>query len=549
MWLRIKDIKLLAEKLNIAKDNIPEEYEKTLLTNKVCKVLHIPSERVRKIEIYRKSPDLRKKSEPYFIYTVDTEISGEIKQNKDFSVITKKQDLYNEYIESFSKRAKGAQKRPVIVGFGPAGIFCALVMTELGFKPIVIERGEKVEERTKSVEYFWQKGQLNTESNIQFGEGGAGTFSDGKLNSLIRDKDTVGRFVLETFVKFGAPKEILYKNKPHIGTDVLRDVIKNIRQYIVSKGAEVRFNTKMTELITSCSELLGVKVVSADKEETIETDSVILAIGHSARDTFTQLKAQKITMEKKAFSVGVRIEHLQKNIDTAQYTDAAELMRKLNGAADYKLSHRASNGRGVYTFCMCPGGFVVGAASESGRLVTNGMSNFDRAGKNANAALLVGITPDDFPENDVLAGVEFQRRLEEKAFRLGGETWQAPCQLVGDFLKEKISAKTGKVEPTFSNGYKLADLNEILPRDIASALKEGIPAFGKLIKGFDDYDAVLTGCETRSSSPVRILRDETGNSVSLKGLFPIGEGAGYAGGILSAAADGVKVVEKWFNNL
>ena len=554
MWLRIKDIKLLAEKLYIAKDNTPEEHEKALLTNKMSKVLHIPTERVRQVEIYRKSPDLRKNTEPCFIYTVDAEISGRVKQNKEISIITKKQDLYNEYIESFLQNLKIAQKRPVIVGFGPAGIFCALVITELGFKPIVIERGGKVEERTKSVENFWQKGQLNTESNIQFGEGGAGTFSDGKLNSLIRDKDTVGRFVLETFVRFGAPKEILYKNKPHIGTDILRDVIKNIRQYIISKGAEVYFNTKMTELITNRSKLLGVKVVSADKNKTpeskiIETDSAFLAIGHSARDTFEQLKAQKIIMEKKAFSVGVRIEHLQEDIDKAQYSKSAELMRKLNGAADYKLSHRASNGRGVYTFCMCPGGFVVGAASENGRLVTNGMSNFDRAGKNANSALLVSVTPNDFSESDVLAGVEFQRRLEEKAFHLGGETWKAPCQLAGDFIKGKISVQTGKVEPTFSNGYKLADLNEILPKDVAVALKEGIPAFGKLIKGFDDYDAVLTGCETRSSSPVRILRDETGNSVSLKGLFPVGEGAGYAGGILSAAADGVKVVEKWLNNL
>jgi len=554
MWLRITDIKLLAEKLDIEKENAFEEHEKSLLRKKASKILRIPTERVRKIEIYRKSPDLRKKTEPCFIYTIDAEISGEVKQSKDFSVIIKKQDLYKEYIAEISQNAKTATKRPVVVGFGPAGIFTALVMTELGFCPIVIERGEKVENRMKSVEHFWQKGQLNTESNIQFGEGGAGTFSDGKLNSLIRDKDTVGRFVLETFVRFGAPKEILYKNKPHIGTDILRNVIKNIREYIISKGAEICFNTKMTELLTNGRELLGVKVVSADKNaktasKTIETDSVILAIGHSARDTFAGLKAQDIAMEKKAFSVGVRIEHLQENINKAQYSESAELMRKLNGAADYKLSHRASNGRGVYTFCMCPGGFVVGAASENGRLVTNGMSNFDRAGKNANSALLVSVTPSDFPENDILAGVEFQRRLEEKAFRLGGETWQAPCQLAGDFIKGKVSAQIGNVEPTFSNGYKLADLNEILPKDIAVALKESIPAFGKLIKGFDDYDAVLTGCETRSSSPVRILRDETGNSVSLKGLFPVGEGAGYAGGILSAAADGVKVVEKWLNNL
>ncbi|MBR3934182.1 MAG: hypothetical protein IKJ68_09785 [Clostridia bacterium] len=558
MWLRFTEIKLLAAKL--VADNTTEEKEKEidLLKDKVCKILGFYTDKehksLKKIVIYRKSPDLRTKTEPHFVYTIDAEVEYKVKINKtDIVVITKKENLYDYYISQISNKIKKTKTRPVVVGFGPAGMFAALVLAEAGYKPIVLERGQKVEERIKSVKDFHEKGHLNTESNIQFGEGGAGTFSDGKLNSLIKDKDTIGRFVLETFVKFGAPEEILYKNKPHIGTDILRNVVKNIREYIVSKGGEIRFDTKMTEILTCGGEISGVKTVAANNhlsvEKEIATECVILAIGHSARDTFAQLKRQQIAMEKKPFSVGVRIEHLQEEIDRSQYGGYAEIMRRLNGAADYKLSHRASNGRGVYTFCMCPGGYVVGAASEEGRLVTNGMSNFDRAGRNANAAVLVGVTPEDFPGEDVLAGVEFQRKIEAAAYTLGGSTWRAPCQLAGDFIIGRESKSVGKVESTFSNGYKFADLNEILPQYVSQALKEGITAFGKKIKGFDDYDAVLTGCETRSSSPVRILRDDKGSSVSVKGLFPAGEGAGYAGGILSAAADGIKVVEKWLDSL
>lgn len=558
MWLRITEIKLPAAELVADKKTEEKDIELALLKDKVCKVLGFSAEQgresLKQIVIYRRSPDLRKKSEPYFVYTVDVKVKYKVKTNKsDITVITKNENLYDYYISQLSQKANKTEARPVVVGFGPAGMFAALVLAEAGYKPIVLERGQKVEDRVKSVHNFHKIGQLNVESNIQFGEGGAGTFSDGKLNSLIKDKDTVGRFVLETFVKFGAPEEILYKNKPHIGTDILRTVVKNIREYIVSKGGEVRFDTKMTELIISDGRISGVKTVAASDrlsvKKEIATECVILAIGHSARDTFAKLNEQKIAMEKKPFSVGVRIEHLQEKINRSQYGECDELMRRLNGAADYKLSHRASNGRGVYTFCMCPGGFVVGAASEKGRLVTNGMSNFDRTGRNANAAVLVGITPEDFPGEDVLSGVEFQRKLEAAAYSLGGNTWRAPCQLVGDYILGRESKSAGKVEPTFSNGYKFADLNEILPKYVAQALKEGITAFGKKINGFDDYDAVLTGCETRSSSPVRILRDDKGNSVSVKGLFPAGEGAGYAGGILSAAADGIKVVEKWLDSL
>lgn len=561
MWIRITEIKLRAEILSATKKYNRTETEIALLKEKICKTLNLSEKQgkdnILKIEIYRKSPDLRKKEEPQFVYTVDVKLkdSTKVKINKDINIITKSTNIYDDYINKVKQQAnniKNKQKNIIVVGFGPAGMFASLVLAEIGLKPIVLERGQKVEDRVLTVENFHKNGILNVNSNIQFGEGGAGTFSDGKLNSLIKDKDTIGRFVLEAFVKFGAPKEILYKSKPHIGTDILRKVVKNIREYIIEKGGAIHFDTKMTELIIKDQKIAGVKAAAASKhseEEILEADAVVLAIGHSARDTFGQLKKQNAAMEKKPFSVGVRIEHLQESIDKSQYGHNATLMKELNGAADYKLSHRASNGRGVYTFCMCPGGFVVGAASEEGRLVTNGMSNFDRAGKNANSALLVSVTPEDFAGEDVLSGVEFQRRLEEKAFAAGGSNWKAPCQLVGDFLKEKESRSLGKVEPTFSNGIKLTDLSQILPIKVKEALREGIVAFGKKINGFDEYDALLTGCETRSSSPVRILRGEGGHSVNIKGLLPAGEGAGYAGGILSAATDGIKVVEKWLERL
>lgn len=565
MWIRITEIKLPAKTLGEKQKEITTDAEMVLLQEKICKILGFTEEQGRtsilKTEIFRRSPDLRKKDEPLFVYTVDAKIVDVKLQkalknikSKEISVITKSESIYEDYINSLRLKTEKnvrKEKSPVVVGFGPAGMFAALILAEMGLKPIVLERGQSIEGRVSDVELFNQKGILNVNSNIQFGEGGAGTFSDGKLNSLIKDKDTVGRFVLETFVKFGAPRDILYRNKPHIGTDILRRIVKNIREYIISKGGNIKFNTRLIELMVSQGKIEGVKAAATEKNsvEEILTDAVVLAIGHSARDTFSLLKEQQVAMEKKPFSVGVRIEHLQESIDKAQYGHNATLMKELNGAADYKLSHRASNGRGVYTFCMCPGGFVVGAASEEGRLVTNGMSNFNRAGKNANAALLVSIMPEDFAEGDVLSGVEFQRRIEEKAFAAGGGDWKAPCQLVGDFMRKKESDSLGRVEPTFSNGVKLTDLNLILPKEVNTALHEGISDFGKKIKGFDDYEALLTGCETRSSSPVRILRNAKGDSLSIKGLLPAGEGAGYAGGILSAASDGIKIVEKWMDNL
>lgn len=552
MWVRIREIKLPAG----AAAN-PEE-ERELLLRKICKILRIERGLAGGISIYRKSPDLRKKAEPLFVYTVDAELFCPLKQadSAHFTVIAKPENAFDAYIERIRDKSAASGRggpRPVVVGFGPAGMFAGLLLAEAGCRPIILERGRCVEERVEDVRLFWKQGRLDPESNIQFGEGGAGTFSDGKLNSLIREKDTAGRFVLETFVRFGAPAEIRYKNKPHIGTDILRKIVKNIREYLLSKGAEIRFGSCLSGICVrqegARSAVCGAKVRRADTESVLDTDCIILAIGHSARDTFAMLRQQGIAMEKKAFSVGLRIEHPQADIDAAQYGPSVRLMRACSGPADYKLSHRAANGRGVYTFCMCPGGIVAAAASEPGGLVTNGMSNYDRAGRNANAAILVSVSPEDFPGDDVLGGVEFQRRLEHGAFALGGSSWKAPCQLAGDFLAGRETTSFGAVEPSFPNGCTPADLRCILPAEIYEALQESIPVFGKSIAGFDRADAVLTGCETRSSSPVRILRNDAGCSVSMEGLYPAGEGAGYAGGILSAAADGIKTVEKWLDTL
>lgn len=553
MTIRVPDLKLPVN----AAENL--EGEIALLTRKLCKMFHV--KRVCSVTIYRKSVDLRKKTEPLFVYTVDMEFENPVKlpiNSKITEIIKPAESGLERYIREIQENVgvRNYTKRPIIVGFGPAGMFAGLVLAEAGLRPVIIERGAAVEERIRDVDAFWNQGILKPESNVQFGEGGAGTFSDGKLNTLIREKDTAGRCVLEAFVKFGAPPDILYKSKPHIGTDNLRKIVKNIREYILEKGGEIHFHTKMTGLCFSMDEgqrhISGITVQSVfdgGYTGTIKTDCVFLGIGHSARDTFALLKNNGVAMERKAFSVGARIEHLQEAIDKAQYGISEEILRKRNGPADYKLSHQTSNGRGVYTFCMCPGGSVVGAASEYGGLVTNGMSDYDRAGRNANAAILVSVYPMDFTGEDVLSGVEFQRVLERRAFLLGGSNWKAPCQLLGDFAAGRESYKLGQVNPSFSNGYCLTDLNGLFPTEICTSLKEGIQAFGKKIAGFGQADAVLTGCESRSSSPVRILRDETGCSANMRGLYPIGEGAGYAGGIVSAATDGIKAVEKWADTL
>lgn len=424
--------------------------------------------------------------------------------------------------------------RPVIVGAGPAGLFAALILVQNNIKPIIVEQGQAVEKRKESVDHFLRTGKLNTSSNVQFGEGGAGTFSDGKLTTGIHSPFC--RKVLEEFVHFGAPEQILYVSKPHIGTDHLIHIIKNMRQYIITRGGTFLFDTKVVDFEIRDNYLVGLHTICNQLEETIVANKVILAIGHSSRDTFQKLYEKGITMEAKNFSIGVRIEHLQKWINEAQYGT----ITKLNlPPAEYKLAYHSNTGRSCYTFCMCPGGVVMASSSEANTIVTNGMSHFLRDGKNANSALLVNITPKDFISNSPLAGIYFQKDLEEKAFSLGGSNYFAPVQRVEDFLKNQKSKYIGEVKPTYQPGFTLANLQEILPNFVASTLKQGLQFFDDKLHGFAHPDSILTGLETRSSSPVKILRNEKLTS-NIAGIYPCGEGAGYAGGIMSAATDGIK---------
>ena len=431
------------------------------------------------------------------------------------------------------------QPRPVIIGFGPTGIFAALILAQAGFRPIVLERGKPVRERTKDTWGLWRNGKLNPESNVQYGEGGAGTFSDGKLYSQIKDPKFYGRKVISEFILAGAPPEIAYVSHPHIGTFRLVGVVETMRKTIKSLGGEIRFESKVEKIELENGAVQGVALASG---EFIATNHLILAVGHSARDTFEMLHKQGIYIEAKPFSIGFRIEHPQSLIDHARYGNHAQ--HPVLGAADYKLVHHASNGRRVYSFCMCPGGTVVAAASEPNCVVTNGMSQYSRNERNANAGIVVGITPEvDFPDHP-LAGMALQRQLESKAYVLGGSNYAAPGQLVGDFLANKTSTKFGEVTPSYTPGVTLTNLDAALPEFAISAMREAIPAFAKQIKGFDFSDAILTGVETRTSSPIRIKRDEeTLQSINTKGLYPCGEGAGYAGGILSAGVDGIRVAE------
>ena len=493
--------------------------------NAACKAAGILPQDVKVFQIVRKSLDARRGHAFRFSYTVDLFREGEQPDRPPSPQIISK--------------LREDVPPPVIVGFGPAGMFCALILARANLKPVVLERGASVERRAVDVENFWLTGELNASSNVQFGEGGAGTFSDGKLTTLVRDREGLGRFILEEFVKAGAPREILYTSKPHIGTDRLKKVVRNIREEIISLGGKVYFNTCMTGIDVKNGKLTGVR--AGDKY--FETGHLFLGLGHSARDTFRLLADAGIAMEKKAFSVGFRIEHLQREIDKVQYREYAG--SPYLSAADYKLSHTGSGRRGVYTFCMCPGGQVVAAASEKGGVVTNGMSNFAREQKNANSAVLVSIVPDDFKGQDVLAGTVFQRELEQRAFAMGGGGYKAPAQRLGDFLAGKISSDIGRVEPSYRPGVTLTDLNLLLPESLCCELKESLRVFGRKLPGFDCEDAILTGVESRSSSPVRIVRNpNTLESISLQGLYPMGEGAGYAGGIMSAAMDGIRAAKQ-----
>ena len=432
---------------------------------------------------------------------------------------------------------KDLTERPIVIGTGPCGIFAGLILAQMGFRPIILERGKAVRERTKDTFGLWRQGKLDPESNVQFGEGGAGTFSDGKLHSQIKDPKHYGRKVLTEFVKAGAPPEILYVSKPHVGTFRLVGVVETMRHTIEQLGGEIRFQSKVADIVIDNGQVSGVVLASGER---IASNHVVLAVGHSARDTFEMLHSRGVYMEAKPFSIGFRIEHPQSLIDRARFGRNAGNPQL--GAADYKLVHHCANGRSVYSFCMCPGGTVVASTSEEGCVVTNGMSQYSRNERNANSGIVVGIMPQDYP-GDVLAGVAFQRQWEQRAFELGGKNYCAPAQLVGDFLAGRPSTTLGTVEPSYTPGVHLTDLTTALPDYAIAAIREAIPAFDKQLKGFALGDAVLTGVETRTSSPVRIKRREDFQSMNTTGLYPAGEGAGYAGGILSAAVDGIEVAE------
>ncbi len=504
-----------------------------LLKKKAEKIL---KSKVNSIKIAKKSIDARDKNNVHYIFALDIEIKNEKKYLKYKNV--SKTPVY-KYTISKSELSK----RPVIVGFGPAGMFAGLVLAYSGAKPLILERGYSVEKRQDAIYKFHSTGILDTKSNIQFGEGGAGTFSDGKLTTGINDKRC--RYVLEKLVEFGAPKEILYLAKPHIGTDILINVVKNIRNEIIKYGGEILFEHKMTDIVTDNNVIKQVIAENNTETKYFDTDSVILAIGHSARDTFEKLNLLNIKMAQKPFAMGVRIEHLQSSINKAQYGEFSKYLPP----ADYKLTAHLSNGRSAYTFCMCPGGVVVAAASEKNMVCTNGMSYHNRNGENANSALLIGIQPEDFGSDDVLAGMYLQRELEQRAFLAGGSNYNAPVQTVGDLLMGQKTTELGSIKPTYRPNVTPSDFKEIFPDFMYESFQLAIKAMDKKIKGFADSNAVMTAVESRSSSPIRILRNKYDfNSVNIKGLIPCGEGCGYAGGIMSAAVDGIKCAEAVLKN-
>jgi uncharacterized FAD-dependent dehydrogenase len=534
--LRITEIKLPVENAQ----SLSHETDKIKVA--LLKKLQIVEADLVGFSIFKRGVDARKSHNILYIYSLDVEVRNEAKILTKFA-----RDPHIKLAPGTSYKFvatnNGTKKpRPIVVGFGPAGIFTALILAQSGFKPIVLERGKAVRERTKDTWGFWRKSKLNPESNVQFGEGGAGTFSDGKLWSQIKDPKHYGRKVLQEFVAAGAPPEILYVSHPHIGTFRLVGMVEEMRNKIIALGGEIRFESRVDDIEIENGEVEGVVLASGER---IATNHLVLAVGHSARDTFEMIHRKNIYIEAKPFSIGFRIEHPQSLIDKARYGNSysEDILSKL-GSAEYKLVHHASNGRSVYSFCMCPGGAVVASASEEGCVVTNGMSQYSRNERNANAGIVVGITPKvDFPD-DALAGMKLQRELEANAYALGGNNYAAPGQLIGDFLNNIASTKFGKVLPSYTPGVHLTNLETALPKFAIDAIREAIPEFAKQIKGYDLADGILTGVETRTSSPIRIKRDDNSlESINTKGLYPCGEGAGYAGGILSASVDGIKVAE------
>lgn len=512
---------------------LPIEHSKKDLQDKIAKTLHLKTEQIGAYQIRKQSIDARKKQELSFVYTVDVTIPNEekfLRRNKNPN-ISKASDKRYIFPEAGEQRLTN---RPVIIGSGPAGLFCAYELALHGYRPIVLERGMDVERRTKEVERFWQDGNLNTKTNVQFGEGGAGTFSDGKLNTLVKDVAGRNREVLKTFVDMGADSEILYINKPHIGTDVLKDVVQNIRKETERLGGTYYFEHQLTDIETENGRIKSI-TVNGDKK--VETEVLVLAIGHSARDTFELLLERGVTMEAKSFAVGMRVEHPQSMIDASQYNGNSH---SLLPAASYKLTANLANGRGVYSFCMCPGGYVVNASSEEGHLAVNGMSYHARDGKNANSAIIVSVNPSDFNAEGPLAGVAFQRELERRAFELGGG--KIPQQLYSDFKENCVSTGYGAFTSETKGNTAFSNLRELFPKEVAESFIEGMETFPKYIKDYNRDDAILSGVESRTSSPVRIPRDEVFES-NIAGIYPCGEGAGYAGGIMSAAMDGMKIAE------
>lgn len=510
------------------------------ITRLCARELRVPPQAIAAASLYRRSIDARRKDDIHYVTSIDVTLN--INEQAALAKARCRNAAVTEPYRYTPLTPKNRDKRPLIVGSGPAGLFCALTLVQSGIRPIVIDRGSCVEERTRAVNTFWSGGGLNTECNVQFGEGGAGTFSDGKLNT--GTKDGRARKVLLDFVAHGAPEEILYNAMPHIGTDHLRGTVRSIREELIRRGAEVFFDTKLTDIRTLGGRVIAAEVENHGARRLIDCDEIVLAIGHSARDTFELIRGMGLMIEPKAFSVGVRVEHLQEAISRAQY---GESYTRLPAAA-YKQSVHLRDGRGVYTFCMCPGGTVVAAASEPESVVTNGMSEFARDRINANAALLVTVTPDDIPGDDLLKGMYLQRELERRAYRAGGGGCRAPVQRVGDFLKGVCSDRFGEVSPSYRPGTSFARMEDILPAFVTDSMREAIPLIDRRLRGFSHPDAVMTAVESRSSSPIRIVRGGDLQSVSLRGLYPCGEGAGYAGGIISAAVDGIKVAEHIISN-